>query len=282
MRMESARGRDPGDKRRLRAESERSMAGKDYEYYGLMAETWDYLRGDPSGRDDYDFYLVWIRRSGEPVLDVGCGTGRLLLAFMEAGIDIDGVDLSPEMLAICREKAAQRSLTPTLYEAAIENMELPRRYRTILAPSSVLQLITDEVAVRQATSRLFDHLLPGGRLVAPFMTLWREGMPLQREWENARVREKDGALLMRMGRVWYDPQTQSESTEDLYQVLRDEEVVAVEHHRRSPASRSYTQAQAYRLFEDAGFEEIQVLSGFTFEAAAADDLLFTLVGRKQR
>lgn len=254
--------------------------GKAYEYRGLMAQTWDALRGDPTGRGDQAFYLEIIAQSGEPVLDVGCGTGRLLIDLMQRGADVDGVDVSPEMLAICRAKGQAVGLYPALFEQAIEQLDLPRRYQTILAPSSVLQLVTDPVAVATAMSRLYDHLLPGGVLVAPFMTLWVPGMPLHVEWENARRREADGALLTRMGHVTYDPSTQCESTEDLYQVVIDGETVAVEHHRRSPAARSYTQAQARALFEKAGFAHVRVLRGFTQQTVADGDTLFTLLGTK--
>jgi ubiquinone/menaquinone biosynthesis C-methylase UbiE len=75
-----------------------------YEYRGLMAETWDFLRGDPSGREDRDFYRWMIHQYGQPVLDAGCGTGRLLLDYLVEGIDIDGVDVSPEMLRLCHKK----------------------------------------------------------------------------------------------------------------------------------------------------------------------------------
>jgi ubiquinone/menaquinone biosynthesis C-methylase UbiE len=252
-----------------------------YEYKGLMAETWDYLRGDPSGRGDREFYLELIKQYGQPVLDAGCGTGRLLLDFLEVGIDVDGVDISPEMLQLCREKGKGRGFSPTLYEQALEMLDLPRRYRTILAPSSVLQLITNTEAVARAAARLYEHLLPGGVLVAPFMTLWREGMPLQSEWENAQIRPCDGALLQRMGRVWYDPQIECEHTEDLYQIVIDSEVKAVEHHRRSPASRSYTQEQARKYYEDAGFVDIRVLRGFEQEDAMEEEMLFTVVGVKR-
>lgn len=74
----------------------------DIEYDGLVAESWDALRGDTSAWADRTFYLELIQDRGEPVLDVGCGTGRLILDFLAQGIDIDGVDNSPEMLAICQ------------------------------------------------------------------------------------------------------------------------------------------------------------------------------------
>lgn len=248
-----------------------------YEYHGLMAETWDLLRGDPSGRFDEDFYRQMIARYGEPVLDLGCGTGRLLLAFLQSGVEIDGVDLSPEMLGLCRAKAGASGLVAALYEQSLEELDLPRQYRTILAPSSVLQLIPDPGAVRQAMRRIVAHLAMGGVLVAPFMTLWRAGMPLQREWESAAYRA-DGALLQRMGRVRYDLQTECEDTEDLYQVIVDGETVAAETHRRSPANRSYTQEQARALFVECGLVDVKVFSGFTLDEACGDEMLFVVVG----
>jgi ubiquinone/menaquinone biosynthesis C-methylase UbiE len=78
------------------------MSAEDYEYRGLISQAWDLLRGDTSNWGDRAFYRDIIRASGQPALDIGCGTGRLLLDYLADGIDIDGVDVSPEMLDICR------------------------------------------------------------------------------------------------------------------------------------------------------------------------------------
>ena len=80
------------------------MYQPDYEYYGLMASTWDLLAGDTSNVPEKFFFRNLIQKYGQPALDVGCGTGRLLLDYLQAGLDVDGVDVSPEMLAVCRQK----------------------------------------------------------------------------------------------------------------------------------------------------------------------------------
>ncbi|WP_240695860.1 class I SAM-dependent methyltransferase [Candidatus Chloroploca sp. Khr17] len=136
------------------------MKTPEYEYKGLMAEAWDVLRGETSHWADRHFYLDIIQKYGQPVLDVGCGTGRLLLDYLQQGLDIDGVDNSPEMLAICQHKADEFKLEPKLYEQYLENLELPRKYQTILVPSSSLQLIIEPEAIERSMRRLYNHLLP--------------------------------------------------------------------------------------------------------------------------
>ena len=256
------------------------MARPDYEYQGLMAQAWDVLRGDTSTWADRFFYRDAIARYGQPVLDVGCGTGRLLLDYLAQGIDVDGVDNSPEMLALCRAKAQARGLAPQLYEQALETLALPRTYRTIIIPSSTLQLIVEPALVEEALRRVGRHLAPGGAVLASFMALRQPGDPLEIAWEQAAVRPEDGATIRRLGRSRYDPLLELEHTEDQYQVIIDGQVVATELHRRSPATRAYTQAQARGLFERAGLVEVALYSGFSSEPVKPADTLFTVVGRR--
>lgn len=257
------------------------MSLPEYEYKGLMAEAWDILRGDTSNWTDRFFYLQFIEQTGQPVLDVGCGTGRLLLDYLSQGIDIDGTDNSPDMLAICRQKAESKGLRLNLYEQHLESLSPPRQYKTILVPSSTIQLITESRMATQALRNLYNHLLPDGALVASIMTLWKPGEPLFSEWEKTAVSE-DGVTFRRVSRSWYSPETECESTEDLYQQILDNQVSREEVHRRSPATRSYSQDQARKLFEDAGFDPVELRSEFTFESAKATDTLFTVIARKKQ
>ena len=130
------------------------MTPPSYEYHGLMAITWDLFRGDTSQWEDRFFYLDVVTKYGGPVLDVGCGTGRILLDFIKQGVDIDGVDNSPDMLALCREKAAKMGVKPALYQQEMDKLSLPRKYQTILVPSSSFQLLLDQPSRRVAIQRL--------------------------------------------------------------------------------------------------------------------------------
>ncbi|HLB50430.1 MAG TPA: class I SAM-dependent methyltransferase [Anaerolineales bacterium] len=256
--------------------------GEDFEYRGLLAATWDLFRGDTSNWEDRFFFRDMIREYGEPALDVGCGTGRLLLDFMADGIDIDGVDNSPEMLAQCMEKARRLGLTPMVYQQAMEALNLPRRYQTIIVPSSTFQLLTDLASARYAMERFYAHLKPDGVLVMPFMLIWKEGEPLHGEWKQTgeKVRPEDGALARRWSRADYDLENQLEHTEDRYELSLNGEVIAAEHHRRSPATRWYTHPQATRLYGETGLTDICLFSEFTHNPASEADQMFCVLGEK--
>ena len=172
------------------------------------------------------------------MLDVGCGTGRLLLDFMGQGIEIDGVDNSPEMLALLGEKAATMGLQPTVYLQQMEELDLPRQYKTIIVPSSSFQLLTDIDKAREAMRRFHKHLLPGGTLAMPFMVLWTKPSTekiIREDWDQdyggvprRKIRPEDGAEVTRRTRSTYDLENQLESTEDHYEVILNGEVISSE------------------------------------------------------
>ena len=258
------------------------MTTPSYEYYGMMAEFWDLFRGDTSTWEDRFFYLDVVKKYGQPVLDVGCGTGRILLDFMQQGFDIDGVDNSPDMLARLHQKAEKLDLHPTVYQQEMTELSLPRKYQTILVPSSSFQLLLDASLPPVAMNRFYEHLLPGGVLAMPFMTLWKQGNPLESEYTREAMRPEDGATVRRWQYSRFDPDTDLEHTIDRYEIVRDGKVTASEEHHQSPATRSYTQEQAVTLYREAGFNDIQVFHEFTFEPVKPEDETFCVLGFKPK
>lgn len=256
------------------------MTTPNYEYYGLMAEFWDLFRGDTSTWEDRFFYLDVVRKYGQPVLDVGCGTGRILLDFLQQGIDIDGIDNSPDMLARLHQKAKKLDLSPSVRQQEMDKLDLPRKYQTILVPSSSFQLLLDAGLPPIVMRRFYEHLLSGGVLVMPFMTLWKDGDPLESEFTREAVRPEDGATVRRWQYSRFDPAAELEHTIDRYEIIKDGQVIQAEEHHQSPATRSYTQEQAIDLYKRAGFQEILVYSSFTFEPVKPEDTVFSIIGIK--
>ena len=120
-------------------------------------------------RDDIPFYVDEARRAGGPVLELGCGTGRVTIPVAQEGIDIVGVDSSPRMLDVARGKAvalSKSSGTVTLVEADMRDVDLGTdRFNLVTIPfRSFLSLLSvpDQM---QTLDNIRCLLAPGGRLV---------------------------------------------------------------------------------------------------------------------
>jgi SAM-dependent methyltransferase len=123
-------------------------------HHGLIADHWALVNLDAPEVDVYERHL----RS--PVLDAGCGAGRLLAPLRDRGFDIDGCDLSADMI----ERCGRRVPDATLWVSALHDLDPPRRYASIVC-SGVLGLGSTREQDVQALERLHDALLPGGTLV---------------------------------------------------------------------------------------------------------------------
>jgi SAM-dependent methyltransferase len=116
-------------------------------------------------REDVDLYLALARRFGGPVLELACGTGRILAPLAAAGFACTGVDSAPEMLARARDRLAKANVRARLEEQRLESLELDGRFRTILIPLDGLGLLlnrTEQLAALRAARR---HVTHDGRLV---------------------------------------------------------------------------------------------------------------------
>jgi len=117
---------------------------------------------------DIPFYVELAVASGGPVLEMGCGTGRVLLPTAHAGVCIHGVDLSPDMLAELRKKLAGEpdpvQQRVSLTEGDVCSVELRTRFALVTAPFRVVQALLEREDQRAWLRNVRRHLLPGGAL----------------------------------------------------------------------------------------------------------------------
>jgi ubiquinone/menaquinone biosynthesis C-methylase UbiE len=255
------------------------MAAK-YDYRGMMVEYWDLLRGDTSNWSSRPYFLSIIRDSGEPALDVACGTGRLLLDYMQQGIDIDGVDISLEMIAKARENANQLGLKPNLYVQAMQELNLPRRYQTIIVPSSSFLHLTDVSDIREALKRFYEHLKPHGMLAMSLRVM--DPDPVEVDWEidSEAVRPSDGALVRKWFRCNYDVEKRIQHTEDRYEIIKDGIIIHSESYVSSPFLTWYKCSEALEYLKQAGFSDVHAQSNFTLEQATDEDTSYVVLGKR--
>ena len=119
-------------------------------YSGLAALHWS-AYDDPTW--DHDFYKRVVEQAGGLALDVACGAGRLLRRYLQAGLAVEGVDSSADMLAVCRQKAEADGLSPVLYCQPMQALDLPKRYACIYVPcGSFTCVIGQENALRRCAA----------------------------------------------------------------------------------------------------------------------------------
>ena len=254
-------------------------SGQDH-YYSLVAEYWDLLRGDTSQWSSRPYFLKLIQIYGEPALDVACGTGRLLLDYKQEGVDIDGVDISDEMIALARQKGQEAGLTVNLYVQPMQELDLPRKYRTIMVPSSSFLHLVELEDARKALRRFYDHLYSGGLLAMSMRIMEASEIEIDWELEAEATRPSDGALVRRWFRCWYEPEKRLQHTEDRYEVLKDGQVIESESYLASPFLTWYSLDEALALMEEAGFVDARAHSDFKFEAATEEDTSFIVLAKK--
>lgn len=122
-----------------------------------------------SGTSDPDVYARFVERSGGPALELGCGDGHPMLDLVRRGLDVDGVDASADMVDRCRANAAAEALDVTVYHQRFQDLDLPRRYRSIyVADASFTLLPTDDDAIA-ALDRIRAHLADDGTAMIPLM-----------------------------------------------------------------------------------------------------------------
>jgi SAM-dependent methyltransferase len=120
-------------------------------------------------RPDVAFYVSEGRAAGGNVLEIGCGTGRVLIATARAGVSTTGVDRSKQMLLRCRENLA-REPAPVrdrvqLVDGDMRSFDLGRTFDCVTIPFRPLQHLVDVSDQLACLSAVRRHLAPGGRFV---------------------------------------------------------------------------------------------------------------------
>ncbi|MBO3100437.1 class I SAM-dependent methyltransferase [Cellulomonas fengjieae] len=182
-------------------------------YTGLVVQAYSALKAqtfDPAP------YAAFVRSHGQPGLEVGCGAGQPLLELVSKGLDVDGVDSSPDMIEQARTAARQQGLDVRLHVARMEQMDLGRQYRSIYLAGPTFQLLPDDEVALRALEAFRRHLAPGGTLMVP---LWVAGPTPAEQLGAAREAVDDSGAVLRYTPVSevYDPATRTRRTAVTYE-----------------------------------------------------------------
>ena len=132
---------------------------------------------------------------GAPVLDVGCGTGRVALDLARHGHEVVAVDADPDLVRVLAERARQRSLPVRALSADARSLALGTRHPLAILPMQVVQLLGGNRGRSAMLEALTRHLEPGGLLAIALADPFADVLPEDSRPPLPDVREQDGWVL---------------------------------------------------------------------------------------
>ena len=251
-------------------------------YTGLASVHWATISvTDP--RRDQEFYRSIIVKNSGKVLELGCGAGRLLIAYLQDGLDVEGVDISADQLAVCRQDAERVGVKPVLYEQPMQAFDVPHSYSTIYIPCGSFECVMDRTEALETLRRCFAHLKPKGQLVfscSPgnrnYYGSKEEAKTYPGEWTLRSNKElPDGRrLLVYLRDMGEDPVEQIQMQERRYEVHDGDQVTEEEVHVGQ--TRWYHRNEVLWMLQLTGFIDVEVKGNFSDAPLNAEhtDMIF--------
>jgi len=236
--------------------------------YAKSAEFYDHV---PMYRErpDVDFFVDAARQSGSPVLEIGSGTGRILIPTAQAGFDIVGLDASPSMLELCRERLRHESEEVRrriqLVQGDMRTFDLGREFNLVTLPFRPFQhllTVEDQLA---CLGRIHRHLVPGGTLILDLFNPsldYLVNRTLGQEFpEGPEFATADGRRVARHFRIVdQDRASQVNQIELIYYVTHPDG--ATERVVHGFPMRYFFRFEAEHLLVRAGFEVEHLFAGY--------------------
>jgi SAM-dependent methyltransferase len=239
------------------------------EYREISAKYYDEAYASKEDLADRDFYVDLAKRIGGPVLELACGTGRILLAIAREGIAIHGVDISPAMLKVLREKLQRepkdvRELV-SFVEGDLRNFRSNQEYPLVIIPFRPLQhmyTVEDQLAaLKTAAFHVEENGILAFNVFFPRFDRLASGIGeemLELEW----VAKSDPSTIVRryLRKEAVDKVNQNFTATFIFRTYKDGRLVQEEMEPLKMSYYTYPHLQA--LFLLAGLEIVEEYGSF--------------------
>ena len=253
------------------------------EYKKLHAEWYELVSDRIDHNKEIDFWARRIEEAGEPVLELGSGTGRVLVPLLERGFEIVGIDASQDMLARCFATCEAKGQQAELYKQSMLEFDLPRQFGLIFLASGGLGLFISYQDIQATFERVMVHLKPGGLFVFEFEPLPPDNKrdtndSIWGRWEGDWIKGPNDVVIAWRRRFKYNRATHV--WESLFIVEKFINGSLIETEANERAGRYFTIGEAVQYASSAGFEDISVTDWLTDDPPRDDSKVITVRCKK--
>ena len=163
---------------------------------------------DEGYEEDYPLTELWARSLRGPLLDLACGTGRMALRMAALGYQVTGVDITPEMIARARQKAAKQAVSIDWVVADARTFHLQKQFPFIYMLENVFQFFLTREDQEAMLARVREHLLPEGCFLFETRNPSPRNLLEVRHPDPPKYTMPDGGQLVTTEEQHYDPMTQ--------------------------------------------------------------------------
>ncbi len=248
----------------------RGLIGKLYRYWHPHVD-----------KAELDFYREEIEKCQGHALELACGSGRLLLPYLKEGLDVEGVEASPEMLTLLRTKAKKGEIEPgELYCQKLHELTLKKTYALIYCPLGSFQLVSERSDAEEALKKCFHYLDEGGKLIIALFLPWDEVSASKGGWaivSDQKLAAKDMRQIFRE-EVKHDPVEQLISIKVRDEIWLKKEILEVK--QRAFYVRWYSKGEFISMLKEAGFSDIEVERKYQASGPNRDSFMLFIAYKK--
>lgn len=224
--------------------------------YTTFAELYDELM-------DSEMYHRWVQYfkqrvclDGGPVLDLGCGSAALTLLLKQAGYQMEGLDLSEEMLSLASEKMIGNESFIPLYQGDMTDLRALGKYNAVVSTLDSLCYLADESELQLVFEQVYDHLISSGHFLFDVHSLYQVDEVFPDYMYN--YQDENEAFL------WHSYPTDVEHAveHELTFFVREQETGSYQRLSEYHYERTYPLDVYVKLLKKAGFDRIDVSADF--------------------
>lgn len=231
---------------------------------------------------DHQFYFDIIQRRAGLTLELGSSIGQRLLPYLLSGIHVHGVEVDPELFAVCQARAQKMGVVPTVHKQTLDRLDIPMSFKTIYAPVGIFEQLDSIETAELVLQKLFEHLEMNGVLIISLnvppvyptrdvVGVWRVVEVVQRAQDQARI-----VLSHSDAKNMTDQTIVRSERFDVFHASGD-----LESYLGMNVLRWYYKYEFKMLLERSGFSEISVLGDYSLNQAEDGHSVWVFLATKR-